>query len=210
MKKSIYSILLVCVLVLGVFSCTDSNVGDDYLTEIENSRKTKDSFYKANVKSPLGKDSTFEHLNYFPVSKDWVIDCDFKLRSDTQIIIIDTKGYSREYTVYGTLTGETPTGNIELFAFKMAQEPNLFIPFMDSTSRNKKTYAGGRFIECPFPDKNMKITLDFNQAYNPYCHYNHEYNCPVVPKQNNLKNEILAGEKIYKEQKEKPVHFDNY
>ena len=41
------------------------------------------------------------------------------------------------------------------------------------------------------------ITIDFNLAYNPYCAYNSNYKCPMVPLENVLKEEILAGEKSY-------------
>ena len=202
MKKWINSVLITCFTLCISLACSGTKDAKDYVSLIEDSRWTKDSFYRTHENSPLRDDSTFNHLNYFPVSEDWYIECDFKLRTDTQIVIIDTKGYPREYLVYGTLTGNTPTGSIQLFAFKMGAEQSLFVPFVDATCKNNKSYGGGRFIECLFPDENKKVMLDFNQAYNPYCHYIRNYNCPVVPKQNYLQNEILAGESVYKEQKE--------
>ncbi len=38
--------------------------------------------------------------------------------------------------------------------------------------------------------------LDFNRAYNPYCAYNAEYSCPLIPSENILPVFIKAGEKI--------------
>jgi uncharacterized protein (DUF1684 family) len=40
-------------------------------------------------------------------------------------------------------------------------------------------------------------TIDFNKAYNPYCAYNYEYSCPIVPLENDLDIEILAGVKKF-------------
>jgi len=42
-----------------------------------------------------------------------------------------------------------------------------------------------------------KVTIDFNKAYNPYCAYNYEYSCPIVPLENNLNIEIKAGVKKF-------------
>ena len=45
--------------------------------------------------------------------------------------------------------------------------------------------------------KANKVTIDFNKAYNPYCAYNHEYSCPIVPLENDLNIEINAGVKKF-------------
>ena len=37
-------------------------------------------------------------------------------------------------------------------------------------------------------------TIDFNQAYNPYCAYNDTYECPYPPPPNRLDALVLAGE----------------
>ncbi|HMK06529.1 MAG TPA: DUF1684 domain-containing protein, partial [Flavobacterium sp.] len=60
----------------------------------------------------------------------------------------------------------------------------------------KETYIGGRYIDMRFP-KGDTVLIDFNTAYNPYCAYNHKYSCPIVPLENDLKIEILAGVKKF-------------
>ena len=69
----------------------------------------------------------------------------------------------------------------------------LFLPFTDATNGNE-TYGGGRFIDLMIPDDN-RIVIDFNQAYNPLCSYNHKYSCPIPPKGNGLDIRIEAGVK---------------
>jgi hypothetical protein len=44
-------------------------------------------------------------------------------------------------------------------------------------------------------DKDDRVVLDFNLSYNPYCAYNMRYTCAVPPFSNDLKVDILAGEK---------------
>ena len=72
---------------------------------------------------------------------------------------------------------------------------HLFLPFSDLTS-GKESYIGGRYIDLKIP-KGKTIAVDFNQAYNPYCAYNHKYSCPLVPLENDLKVEIKAGVKTF-------------
>ena len=69
-----------------------------------------------------------------------------------------------------------------------------FIPFYDLTNGNE-TYSGGRYLDI-HNLSGENITLDFNNAYNPYCVYNHEYSCPIPPLQNSIKTEIKAGEML--------------
>jgi uncharacterized protein (DUF1684 family) len=44
---------------------------------------------------------------------------------------------------------------------------------------------------------NNQVILDFNKAYNPYCAYSDEYNCPIPPRENYLNIAIKAGEKSF-------------
>ncbi|GAB5465405.1 MAG: DUF1684 domain-containing protein [Candidatus Kapaibacteriales bacterium] len=72
----------------------------------------------------------------------------------------------------------------------------LFVPFTDD-SNGKESYQGGRYIDIQL-EKGFEYILDFNMTYNPYCAYNQNYSCPIVPEENHLSTKILAGEKNYK------------
>ena len=61
----------------------------------------------------------------------------------------------------------------------------------------KETYGAGRYLD-PELNKNGKLIVDFNLAYNPTCAYNELYSCPLPPAENRLSVAILAGEKNYK------------
>jgi uncharacterized protein (DUF1684 family) len=43
---------------------------------------------------------------------------------------------------------------------------------------------------------NGQLVVDFNRAYNPYCAYNENWSCPLVPPENRLNIAIRAGEKL--------------
>jgi uncharacterized protein (DUF1684 family) len=67
------------------------------------------------------------------------------------------------------------------------------LPFTDLTNGHG-SYGGGRYIDLRIPPAGSRtIALDFNQAYNPSCAYNHAYSCPVPPPENRLNVAILAG-----------------
>ncbi|WP_321538818.1 DUF1684 domain-containing protein [Flavobacterium piscinae] len=72
----------------------------------------------------------------------------------------------------------------------------MFLPFTDLTS-GIESYGGGRYIDLKIQEGKI-WTIDFNQAYNPYCAYNEKYSCPIVPEENDLKVEIKAGVKAFK------------
>ena len=75
------------------------------------------------------------------------------------------------------------------------EHPSLWFIFKDQTS-GKETYGGGRFLYSEMP-KDGKVTIDFNQAYNPPCAFTAYATCPLPPKQNWLPVRIEAGEKSF-------------
>jgi uncharacterized protein (DUF1684 family) len=88
---------------------------------------------------------------------------------------------------------------LRLTAFHEVDQPQvnrLFVPFTDLTS-GKETYPAGRYMELD-PTPTGIYVIDFNIAYNPYCYYNAEFDCPYPPKENRLSIPILAGERVHK------------
>jgi uncharacterized protein (DUF1684 family) len=78
----------------------------------------------------------------------------------------------------------------------------LFVPFADHTS-GTETYQAGRYMELD-PTATGIYVVDFNVAYNPYCYYSPEYDCPFPPKENRLDVPIRAGEKIHQPESSTP------
>ena len=78
----------------------------------------------------------------------------------------------------------------------------IFIPFKDETSGDS-TYGGGRYILDTAKSADLgslandELILDFNFAYNPSCHYDPRWNCPLSPPENRLDIRLEAGEKRF-------------
>jgi uncharacterized protein len=107
----------------------------------------------------------------------------------------DNDGSSRERTIPGYVTFTLDGRDLRLTPILRPDNPNPFFVFGDTTN-NHETYGAGRFLEVD-PPQSGKIILDFNKAYNPLCAYNHEFLCPVAPRENRLSIPIRAGERKY-------------
>jgi hypothetical protein len=90
-----------------------------------------------------------------------------------------------------TLRGEPHS--LGAFVEEGAPVTTLFVPFADLTT-GIDTYAAGRYLDIE-PTATGLYNIDFNRAYNPYCAYNEEYDCPYPPPSNRLDVAIQAGEK---------------
>lgn len=138
----------------------------------------------------------FKGLKYFEVDSTYIVKAKVEKLMPTQVSFGTTSNEMRTYFKFLKLSFNlNGTENI-LFAYiENPQNPtDLFIPFKD-LSNNNTTYGAGRYMDLKYKGEETFILLDFNYAYNPYCHYNHHYSCPMVPIENHLKTEINAGEK---------------
>lgn len=173
--------------------------------ETEKFQKTINSEYANPKTSPLMEEDlkTFKSLDFYPISGKYFVVAKLEKAQNEKVFEMKTTGTrTPKYIKYGTLHF-TIDGvalklnvyrNIELSKTKEYKD-HLFLPFSDLTS-GKESYIGGRYIDLKVP-KGDTIVVDFNQAYNPYCAYNHKYSCPLVPLENDLNVEIKAGVKTF-------------
>jgi uncharacterized protein (DUF1684 family) len=167
-----------------------------YIQYINAARKEKDKAFAMSVSSPFhdaGPD--FTGLKYFSADLKWRVKAVWdKKVAGKKVSITDTKGNKRNYEPAGVLNFELQGKKIAIPAyFEDLDKKILFVMFRD-LSNGKTTYGGGRYMEFRVSDE---LWLDFNQAYNPFCHYNHNYACPMVPLTHKLDLNIEAGEKLY-------------
>jgi len=177
---------------------TEMVLKEDWNGEVLSFRKQKDNAFAIGAESPVISDQlNFKGLKYYKPNAAFRVPV--SLVSETQknkiLEILDSKGMKRRMNYRGILKFAIDKKNFALPALVFLEDSlHYFVMFRDKTS-GIETYGGGRFIEVPiFSDSGI---LDFNFAYNPFCHYNHEFSCPVVPKDNYLDLEIEAGEKKY-------------
>lgn len=156
-------------------------------------------------KSPLTeKDLTeFKALDFFSIDDSFVVEAKFtKSKNEKSFEMKTTTDRMPLYVKYGEVSFVIKGENFKLNVYQnldLMKRPgfknHLFLPFSDLTSGDE-TYGGGRYIDLEIP-KGKTITIDFNQAYNPYCAYNVKYSCPIVPAENNLAIQINAGVKKF-------------
>lgn len=171
----------------------------------EAQEQLNEKFQDSSITPLSDKDlENFEGLDFFPLEKDYVVKATFKKTAKKSIISFPTSDPEVEkiYIKYGeahfnlkgkeySLSLYEPEGGYDDPDYK----DYLFVPFTDLTNGDK-TYGAGRYLDLKKPKGNT-VTLDFNQAYNPYCAYASGYSCPIPPKENNLKVSIEAGVKDY-------------
>jgi uncharacterized protein len=161
--------------------------------------------YSSKIKSPLTEEDlkTFKSLDFYPINDKFIIEAKF-IRTKKEKVFKMKTSTSRlpEYKKYGELHFTIDGVDCKLNIYQnidLNKKPGfddyLFLPFSDLTS-GKATYIGGRYIDLRI-QKGTIWKIDFNKAYNPYCAYNHEYSCPIVPLENDLNVAILAGVKKF-------------
>ncbi len=166
-------------------------------TELELFRAAKDKFYAHDDRAPLTPEQqrSFKALSYFPENEALIVMAKVDRDVDPGVVHMETtKGRPQEYRRYGRVYFEVDGRKAEVTLYASAGSRKLFLPFRDATSGNE-TYGGARYLDLESGGK--EIEIDFNYAYNPYCAYNAEWNCPLPPAENWLEVPIRAGEKAF-------------
>ena len=161
--------------------------------------------YSSKIKSPLTEEDlkTFKSLDFYSINQKFIVEAKF-IRTKKEKVFKMKTSTSRlpEYKKYGELHFTIDGVDCKLNVYQnidLIKKPGfddyLFLPFSDLTS-GKETYIGGRYVDLRI-QKGTTWKIDFNKAYNPYCAYNYEYSCPIVPLENDLNIAILAGVKKF-------------
>jgi len=204
MRLSLKSwIILLGLGVIAIYFISDLIFNNSqYLTSIQQVRKDKNREFKGS-NSPLTEPErpSFDSLDYFAPNPDYKFLADLEVYENPETIQMQmTGGEPEAYLKFGKATIEIEDKPYELTLFKKVNSEGpeqLFVPFTDKTN-GFETYGGGRFLDLPMPGPNAAgIEIDFNKAYNPFCAYNSEYNCPVPPAENRLQIKIPVGEKTF-------------
>lgn len=205
--KTTYFILLTLLLILTT-SCKNNNKQTEITKEVTNinnntfsqqiieARKGKDQYIEQANIIEANKVKDFKGLNYFAPDSQYVVNATIKFLTPEKKIFKTSTEREPIYYTFCELTFQLNNASHTLIAYTQEKEnvTDLFIPFKDSTN-NTSTYGGGRYLELKYRNEKSNFIIDFNYAFNPYCHYNHTYSCPFVPVENWLKTNILAGEK---------------
>jgi uncharacterized protein (DUF1684 family) len=144
-------------------------------------------------------------LQFYPIDEKFRFNCRFEKTENSPWFMMETSGLvKKSHRVYGKVHFTLNDTVLTLCVYQSQDlmkvnqlKDYLFIPFMDATT-GEETYESGRYFDFSINDiKENRLVVDFNKAYNPYCAYTADYNCPVPPKENRINVAILAGEKKY-------------
>jgi uncharacterized protein len=171
----------------------------DYVTQVQSARTALDQMYRNQPDKPVpaAKMDEFLPLKYFPPDPEYVVPA--SLNPSKERIVVDmptSQGKIRKHQRVGVLEFTLRGQPLTLGAFVEAGAglDRLFVPFSDLTS-GSETYPAGRYLELDRTASGV-YTIDFNKAYNPYCYYNADYDCPIPPRENRLPLPIRAGERL--------------
>ena len=202
-RQQVFTVLVIAIIAVTIINFLSvGESSDDYLARIEEDRKTRNG-YMLSSSSPMNDvdKQQFTGLKYYPVDEAFKIRARFSPAERKQPIFIPTTtGESKKYIPYGYAEFELEGATHKLLLYQDWEETNpnrLSLMFADATSGDA-TYGGGRYIDVMKSGGNT-IIIDFNMAYNPFCHFNDEYSCPIPPRENLLEVAIEAGEKLYKD-----------
>lgn len=185
--------------------CFTSTYAQKDVAAAEKFQSELNKSYADSLKSPLMKDDLkqFKGLDFYPIDEKYIVEAIFiRTKKEKSFKMKTTTSRTPIYKKYGELHFSIDGKELKLNVYQNADlkkkpgyDDYLFLPFSDLTC-GKDSYIGGRYIDMRIP-KSEKVIVDFNQAYNPYCAYNYEYSCPIVPLENDLDIEINAGVKKF-------------
>lgn len=177
-------------------------------TNIVNAQQhTRSSFntyrqqYKNDLYEIIKNDTS--HIAFYDFNPAMIVKAKVTLLKNEPVFKMTTSsGKTKDAQKYAVLEFSLNGKPFRIFAYqllflksKAETADELFVPFTDFTC-GKTSYGGGRYMDFKIKDiVNNELTIDFNRAYNPYCAFTTGYNCPIPPRENDIKTTVKAGEK---------------
>lgn len=199
MKINVFTVLLA---VTPYFFCLADEVpgGSEYASEIESYRSSFFDPFLDKEYSPIRTDADLSRIRYYKPDSHYRVEGTFEIATDENPVkMVTTTGGNAPFVRYAWIKFEQGGANHKIAVYKRVYDgPDFFfIPFKDLTN-GKSTYGGGRYLGFKMEAvKDNRVWLDFNKAYNPWCHYDENLACPLAPDENSLTIAIHAGEKKY-------------
>jgi len=195
-------ITLVFVLLI-TYSCAHKNASSEYELKIRQHRDAQNDFMKNSPDSPFNAKTKvdFHPLKFYDPDTNFIFRSRLFLYDEADsLLIYGTKGEPRKAWRIGffTLNYNSVIHRLNLYkSISRSGKEYHGIWFTDETTGDE-TYGVGRYLDFEMSeDVNNLYTIDFNYAYNPYCSYSSEYSCAIPTKEDHLRFEVKAGEKIF-------------
>jgi uncharacterized protein (DUF1684 family) len=204
MRKIWIAGFILAVLGLLLYSISGTQpaktLDEAYLSRLREARRQKDQNLHNAPNSPIpgAQRATFAGLRYFAPAVGFRV-----VASITRLPVLLPQplamslGAPENYQRWGTAEFELNGKPQKLTLLQKTGDKQLFVPFTDPTN-GEQTYGAGRYLDVPLPPAEAtEVELDFNQAYNPYCAYNHDFSCPLPLAENRLTVPVVAGEQAF-------------
>ena len=168
------------------------------MEQLEAARAFKNQQFLEAADSPVPPErrDALLPLRYYQVDQSYSVPAALSLSAERPVFEMPTSsGALRRMQLVGVLEFSLLGEPRSLGAFipdGTEQITRLFVPFADLTT-GSDTYDAGRYLDID-PTTTGYYTIDFNQAYNPYCAYNETFECPFPPPTNRLDAAVRAGE----------------
>jgi uncharacterized protein (DUF1684 family) len=170
-------------------------------------RAEMDDFFRSSPYSPFVNDTSahFTGIKWYPPNIEFYFHSTLSLYPHPEtVIVLGTKGEERRQIKYGYFSFSSGYKTFRLNAYKdaygetPARRKLLAVWFTDSTT-NVETYGVGRYLDVgeEQDDPEYSYTLDFNNAYSPYCAYSSRYSCAIPRREDRLEIALRAGELKY-------------
>ena len=193
--------VLAAAVTCGSVACGGKSRQDlPYNEQIAADRSAKDAQFASAADSPVKPDKRgqFLPLAYYAPDEGYRVPAMLAPYEGEEAMEMPTStGKRREMRRAGQLRFSVKGQTLTLTAFVEAtdrQMTRLFVPFNDQTN-GSETYTAGRYLDLTRTTTGL-YDLDFNRAYQPYCYFNDEYDCPFPPAENRLGIPIRAGERM--------------
>jgi uncharacterized protein (DUF1684 family) len=168
-------------------------------------RETRDRLYRTHPQSPLEPESraAFAGLDYFDYDSALRLSARLSAASERVDELPVSTGEPIRFRRFATVELPFDAGPRSLEVFWLdAYGGGLFLSFADATSGGE-TYGGGRYLldtvkGADLGERDGRLVLDFNFAYNPSCVYSARWACPLAPPANRLDVPIRAGERVWR------------
>ena len=160
-----------------------------------------------------GQLDRYDGLDYYDIDCEYTVKGSLEVNS-SQKNVPTTNGKSVSLLEYGTITCRYDGNEYTMIVYKdnknnmpeFKEAPGTyFIPFKDPTNLDPSPATGswddGRYLIIEIPAQGKQVTLDFNQAINPFIAYRNTsaYTTLVISGGNEIEAPVPVGERKYED-----------
>jgi uncharacterized protein len=172
---------------------------DAWRRELETERAMKNDFMARHVESPFVAGRVpFHELRYFTPDARYRVEATLVRRaSPAEAYLRTNRDNQAVMRDLGELSFRLGSRALRLRVFHAGEGvgTSVFVPFRDLTS-GRESYGAGRYVTLELNEAD-RYELDFNRAFNPYCAYTDDFECPFPPAENDLPVAVRAGERVW-------------